>query len=233
MKQDIHICYLINDKFLDLTLNSIKYIKLFFKSKNHKLKFHIIGINDFTVPAGINYIKSNYTYLPILHQRAYIPHMLGVDRVIFIDSDTVTTTCISKLWDVDLNGNIIGAVQHYISETIGSMIDYWSFDFPPYIHYRDKPYFNCGVIVMDCKKWIDNNIAERCLQEFKVYENTIRCGWDEPGFNIVLMNNWKRLDSRWNDYPDKGAKYKKTYITHYYGQVYKGKNDHNMFMIKK
>ena len=231
MKTDINICYLINDSFLKLTLESINYIKKFFKSKKHNLKFYIIGINDFNVPDDITFIKSSHPELPILWQRMYIPDMVGVDKLIFIDSDTVTTTCISKLWDTDLNDNVIGAAQHAIVNNVDYIISKWGLNFPPFTEFKNQPYFNCGVILMDCVKWNEQNITQKCIDMFKTYDNSKYRGWDEPAWNMALMNNWKRLDDMWNYYPGEGGEYKRAYITHYYGQSNTRKPKHNMFFI--
>ena len=201
---DINICYLIDREFLSLTLKSIESIKTFFKSREHKLCFYIIGIDEFEVPVGINYIKSSCTYLPLLHQRVYIPEMLGVDKVIFLDSDTLAMTCISKLWDIDLGDNIIGAVQSSNVLTIRDSAKAWQFDFPPFDNETnlDALYFDAGMMVIDCKRWIDNKVPEQTLEIFKTYKHTKYSGHDEPGFCTVLRDKWLQLDERWNYIPN-------------------------------
>ena len=113
----INICYMINEKYMPLTMKSIENLKRCFRSKKHQLKIYIIGIDDFDVPDDVTFIKSDYTDLPILWQRVYMPEMLGVDKFIFIDSDTIAMTCVSKLWDIDIGDNILAAAQHLQCQT--------------------------------------------------------------------------------------------------------------------
>jgi len=223
----INICYLINEKFLPLTLTSIDYIKRFFKSKAHKLQFYIIGMDGFEVPKGITYVPSSYTHLPMDWQRAHIPDMIHVDKILYLDSDTVTTTCISKLWDTDIGDNIIGAVQHYIGPTVGHIIKAFGLKSRVFMSNYNKPFFNSGVMLIDNIKWRANNITAKCFDVLKEYADTKWARRNEPAFSIALVDKWKILDEGWNYYPR--GKYKKAYITHYYGQYFGQKPMHNMF----
>ena len=89
------------------------------------------------------------------------------------------------------------------------------------------PFFNCGVMVIDNKKWIANDIPNRCLDVLKTYRHTDHWKKDEPAFNAVLKDEWFHLDERWNYHPRNT--YKKAYITHYYGQRINYKPDHDAF----
>ena len=225
--ESINICYLINGKSLQLTLDSMNYIKRFFRAANYNLKFYIIGIDEFNVPEDVTFIKSTHIELPLLWQRMYISEMLNIDKVIFLDSDTVTSTCISKLYNIDLEGNTIGAVQHQISPIMNDWIAGYNLRFAPFTDIPSAPFFNCGVMVIDCKKWLERNITDKCLEVFKTYEHTRHIKRDEPAFNVALFNDWLQLDERWNYLP-RGS-YKKAFITHYYGQYFGSKPRHNMF----
>jgi lipopolysaccharide biosynthesis glycosyltransferase len=229
MKQ-IHICYMINEAYLPLTLESIGHVKRSFRSKEHELNIHIVGIEEFTVPDDITFTLTSYRTLPILWQRVYIPEMIGVDRVIFMDSDTITTTCISKLWDIDLGENVIGAVQHLQCTTFGELVNNWkAMDREPFNKHEEKEYFNCGVMLIDCQRWIEGNYPEKCLEAIKMYNNTQYKGYDEPGFNLVLIDKWQKLDKRWNYIPLPQKDRIIPYILHYYGEYPAGTPRHNMF----
>ncbi|MAF36197.1 hypothetical protein CL622_03710 [archaeon] len=227
MKPDINICYLITSDWLQLTLASINYIKQFYKSSKYNLRFIIIGADRFSVPKDIIYVRSKCPELPLMYQRAHIPDMLDVSRVIFLDSDTVTTTCISKLWDIDLDNNIIGAIGHYHLSTFKSVVARYSLHFEPFTSCIDLPFFNGGVMLIDCNKWKENGITHKCMELFSLCKGTGVENRNEPGLNVALMNNWKQLDERWNYYPRDN--YKKTYIAHYYGNYSHEKHRHNVF----
>ena len=200
MKQDINICYLISSDYLQLTLTSIDYIKRFYKSNKYNLRFIIIGTDIFSVPRDILYIQSKCPELPLMHQRSHIPDMLDINRVIFLDSDTVTTTCISKLWEIELSNNIIAGVIHYYYPTFESMYKFYDLDFTPFNNRKDSLFFNGGVMLIDCNKWKENGITHKCMELFNLCKGTGAENRNELGLNVALMNNWKQLDERWNYY---------------------------------
>ena len=105
--ENINICYVITgeDEYVNLTLKSIKYIKKTFRSKKHNLKFFVLNEEKIKLPSYIKNIISPYKNIPLLWQRMYIPELLKVNKCIFLDSDTITLTCISKLWETKLNNS--------------------------------------------------------------------------------------------------------------------------------
>ena len=226
----INICYLINADFLELTLTSIDYIKQFYKSTKYDLRFYIIGIDDFTVPDGIVYKKSKYSHteMPIDHQRVYIPEIVNTDRCIFLDSDTIVTTCISRLWEIDLCNNAFGAVQSFHFPMISSMIQAYNLTTQHDDEFLSSLYCNIGVMLIDCKLWKTRNLSNRCLSAISSYKKHPNIkNIAEPGYNIALYKEWLSLDERWNYLPR--DKYKLAYITHYYGQYFNQKPCHSMF----
>ena len=163
--ENINICYVITGEvnYIDLTLKSIKYIEKTFKSSKYKLKFFVVSEEKIKLPSFIKNIISPYKDIPILWQRMYIPELLNVKKCIFLDSDTITLSCISKLWETDLNGNIVGAVESHFLKPTDELPFYvfYQLDYKPYN--KVKKFFNCGVQVIDCNKWLKNNIAEKML----------------------------------------------------------------------
>ena len=228
---DINICFLINNLYLDLTYKAIDHIKKRFKSKDHRLRFLLVGTEELKNKRDdCEYYVSEHTDLPILHQRVWLPHLLGVDKFIFIDSDTITLTCISRLWDIDMKGKTVAASQHCACGWWDILTINWSeMNFSPFRDYPENKYFNCGVMIYDCKKWIDNNIAEQCIDAFKLYAHTRYRGYDEPGYNLVLKDDWFELNKKWNYLPIPKAPIQSCHILHYYGEYPAGTPRHNMF----
>ena len=160
-------------------------------------------------------------------QRIHLSELLGVDKVIFLDSDTVTTTCISRLWETDLQGKTIAAAQLYKLPTFNDVILKYGFDFKPFVNNKDSIYFNCGVMLIDCKRWVKRNLLQKCIDAGALYKDTTHDKSEEPAFNIALMDDWLQLDARWNYYPQ--GQYRRAFITHYYGEYFGEKPRHNMF----
>ena len=231
MSNYINICYLINKEYCDLTLQSIKYIKKFYKCKKYDLRFYIISNDNLSINGmDIIHIQNPNHNLYWDWQRVYIPELLDVNKCIYLDSDTVTTTCISKLWEVNLHDKIIGAVRHYNYPTFqdakNRFIHYEKYFESFSVELLGKPFFNSGVLVIDCNKWNEFMVREKCMDDFKLSGLPM----NEPGMNRILHGKWKELDIKWNYKPT--GSYTKANITHYYGEYYSYKPTHDMFKLR-
>ena len=226
MKEDINICYCINKNHVDLTLKSISYIRKFFKNQKYKLKFFICSTDILKLPAGLNYINIQ-SDLNIIHQHCMLPDFINVDRMIYLDSDTIAMTCISKLWEIDIGNKIIGAAILKPIPTFGKLVHIFSFNFKPFIYYKEKPYYNTGVMLIDCKKWKQNDITNINLKNLQLYQHTNHKERCEPSINVTLVNNIFTIDGRWNHCPV--DKFKKVYISHFYNHYSNLKKQHNLY----
>ena len=228
MSNTINICYVINEKFHDMTLYSVNQIKKFFKCKTTQLKFYIITYDKITSD------QAEYVYMeremPICHIRPRIPDILNVDKCIFLDSDTICMKCISMLWNLDLQGKSTGVVQHHMFKNVGDMFDLYRLQLDGDI--SNAPCFNCGVMVFDCIKWKQLDLTQLCVSQFEKYKNTVHYRRDEPGLNVVLRNHVTFIDERWNYCPRHNSKLV-PYILHYYGNFKSVEACHNEFSSLK
>ena len=232
-KETIHVCYVINNNkdYVDLTIKSAKHLKMFFKSKNHKLKIYALSEEKVELPDLIENIISPHKGIPLLWQRMYIPEVINSDKCIFLDSDTLAYTCISKLWDIDIGDNYLGLAPHYCMHSIQEMLNHYKLN--SFSLYSDKKdvdqYYNCGVSVINSKLWRDLNIKEIPIKYYNSIKETSHWKNDEPTYNVCFSDKIYELDETWNYFPIQT--YKKANIIHYYGTYIKGKPFHNEFAI--
>tara|TARA_R110002167_G_scaffold98753_2_gene259510 strand:+ start:645 stop:1349 length:705 start_codon:yes stop_codon:yes gene_type:complete len=230
---DINICYIINnnEKYINLTLDSIYYIKKFFKSKKYNLKFYVISEVMINLPTDIINIISPYKNIPLLHQRLYISELLNIKKVIFLDSDTCITRCISKLWEINLNNNIVGCAKHYFFNDEEKFYHKYELNFKPFNIYSPV-YFNCGVQLIDCVMWKNNNITYKMKRLYKELKHLDHPHYklDEPVYNTILRGKIFNIDIKWNYYPVND--FHRGYLTHYYGINIKNKPQHAEFLKK-
>lgn len=121
--------------------------------------------------------------------RLLLPELLpmSVNRVIFIDSDTVITDSLGSLWNLDLQGKSIAAVaEHRISckdhgHEFGS-------------------YFNAGIMLADLQKWRQSSLLERGRTFANAHPDRMR-HWDQDVLNHVFKNDWIAIPDRWNACP--------------------------------
>lgn len=121
--------------------------------------------------------------------RLLLPGLLPaeVDRVIFIDSDTVVTSCLDPLWNLPLAGKALAAVP-----------DHW-------ISCRDQKhslgsYFNAGVLLIDLQRWRQAAVLERGGAFARAHPEALRY-WDQDVLNHVFQHDWLPMGHRWNACP--------------------------------
>jgi lipopolysaccharide biosynthesis glycosyltransferase len=146
-----------------------------------------------------------YAHLKVAHReylspaafaRLKIPELLpGLDRAIYLDSDVVVHTDLTPLWNVDLQGKAVGAVQDSGIPVVGAQLGIQSHDalgLEP-----ERPYFNSGVLVMDLNAWRKHDIPERALAYLTTYADQLNT-CDQEGLNAALCGHWHSLDLHWN-----------------------------------
>ena len=215
MKQ-INVFYCIDSNFFQLTLKSIDSVLQTFKNTKYKIRFYLITRDDITTTqSNISIIKVNeYEHLSIPQLRVLGPDLIDVDELIYLDSDTVLLSCISKLMSMDIDNNIIGACQHYNLHT-GPMASKF-YNLLPDMLSRVPVYLNSGVMKINCEMWRDNDTTIKCIDTYNHYRDHPQRYNDEPGINIALNNKWYQLPETWNYFPRE--KYTRCNLIHYYGQ---------------
>ena len=150
------------------------------------------------------------------------------EKIIFLDSDTVCQTNIKRLFDIDLEGNIFGAAQHNSLKTHKIAFDLYkpTSKLSSYVILDEFPFFNAGVMLVDCAKWREENTTSEVLNLFELYRGEHYDWNDEVAFNLLLgRTRTKFIDERWNY--NKGDLIR-PFIMHYYGHH---KNLNNRFSI--
>jgi len=166
-------------KSLDPNKIDIKWIKI----DESKLK-------DVKISAHI----SIATYYRLLIHKL-LPN--NIDKVVYIDSDTIFNEDISKIWELNIKNAPLLAVQDQDANT--------RFVSSPYglSNYRDlgldskSKYFNAGVLLINLKKWRSDDIGSKSIEYARKNAKIIKFH-DQDGLNAILSNKWKELDLRWN-----------------------------------
>ena len=101
------------------------------------------------------------------------------ERVLYLDSDIIVTRDLSPLFEMNLKGYYLGAVDDiyaYEGRTSG---------------------FNAGVLLMDAAKWKENLIVNSLLELAAEQNQTVHLG-DQSILNIYFENKWLRLEETYN-----------------------------------
>jgi lipopolysaccharide biosynthesis glycosyltransferase len=132
-------------------------------------------------------------------QAATIPllldHLLPADigRVLFLDADTLVLADLRPLWEADLAGQPLAAVQ----DTMIHFIQSDSF-VPDHIDRSQRsPCFNSGVLLIDLERWRRDGLFTRARELRRTWAHRM---WstDQQPLNWALCNRWTRVPLAWN-----------------------------------
>lgn len=104
-----------------------------------------------------------------------------VDKIIYLDCDTVVCSSLRELFNIDLKDKVLGGVSDIDSEFKSS----------------DFSYINSGVLLMDLDKIRTQNIENEFLLYARENINNIKLG-DQEIINKVLKNRILKLSEKFN-----------------------------------
>ncbi|MDU1739474.1 MAG: glycosyltransferase family 8 protein [Streptococcus mitis] len=122
---------------------------------------------DYKLPtAHLNYA----TYF-----RYLIPNHTEEDRVLYLDSDMIVTQDLSDLFELDMQGYPVAAVE----------------DLPTT---SDK--FNAGLLLIDNKKWREEDVVKQLFDLTAQHHHEVY--GDQGILNLAFQDNWYRLPLTYN-----------------------------------
>lgn len=122
--------------------------------------------------------------------RLFMGEMLpqDVERVIYLDCDTVVAQPLKRLWKEELCGNIIGAVMEpTIYEAVKESIGLGPED----------AYYNSGVLLVDLKRWRKEHVQQQLLDFWKEKGGKLFAS-DQDVINGALKDRIRTLPPRYN-----------------------------------
>lgn len=181
----------------NLTDKNKKMMENFVKKRNQKIEF--ININEALLKQNIYKYTECHHITAIGMARIYLPNVLpqNVDKVLYLDADTLVISDLKELYDEDLTGYIAAMVLDVDVIVIEKKI---------YAYKKD--YFNSGVILIDLKKAREENstkqfedfLTSTIIPELKK-ENSAEKKYKYPDqdlINYVWKNKIKKVHYKWN-----------------------------------
>ena len=128
--------------------------------------------------------------LPISsYYRIFLADILpDVDRIIYLDADTLLTGDLTELWRTDLEGNFLAACldeKAYMKKAVSVL------------NPRRREYFNSGVLIFDLYLFRKYKIINSFL-DFLVDTTDLYALGDQDALNLYFLDAVKLLDSSWN-----------------------------------
>lgn len=148
------------------------------------------------IPSNIAIPADSSSFPLTAYLRIFSPYIKSkTEKILFIDVDTIVQDDISILWNIDLGEHTIGAVLD-----VGKTVDCKWGGIPNYKDLglsADTKYFNSGVLLINSKKWRNENASEEIISALTKYKQHVRLA-DQYGINVVFANKWLELDPKWN-----------------------------------
>ncbi len=151
------------------------------ESRNSQLTFLEVNSEVYKDFPTRNHISAPAYY------RISIPELFdeSTKRCIYLDCDVIIKADITELWDMDLEGHAIAAVENISRSTfLASKL-------------KQSDYFNSGVMLIDLEKWREQHIPEK-VRSFKLEHPELISTNDQCALNGVFRGKWKRLPLHWN-----------------------------------
>ena len=148
------------------------------------LEFHAVSEEKFAgFKAGIRNSRMYYA-------RLGIGSLVPADKAIYLDSDVVVLGGLAGLWELDMGGKMLLAV-------VDRKIRQLRMDCPWPIQDPDAPYFNTGVLLMDLRRWREEDAGNRAMK--LAGEAGEKCQWyDQTVLNYMLAGRIGELPEEWN-----------------------------------
>jgi lipopolysaccharide biosynthesis glycosyltransferase len=212
MKDDfIHVGCGLNDFYL--MPYGVLLVSLFETNKMNKFHIHVFSseLSETSIKTlkGItDKYNANFTYYPmdsallanlaesdrisnVTYSWNVMPELVNpdVNKLLYLDGDMIVLDNIKPLWETDLNGYIIAAVDDIAA------IKFKEFDrlkIP-----EEFGYFNTGTILINRKEWVKNDLSRKVLSYARENAEILKF-LDQDAGNYVLHNKRKILHPMWN-----------------------------------
>jgi lipopolysaccharide biosynthesis glycosyltransferase len=136
--------------------------------------------------------------LPVVEQftaamwyRIFLPELLpNVDRVLYLDSDTIVADSLAPLWEIDLGDNYLGAVTNIFQRNHLQRPAELGLSGP-------RMYFNSGVLLMNLDQMRRDGCGAALCAYARAHAHQLE--WpDQDALNVMLGKRRLELHPRWN-----------------------------------
>ncbi|MBO4547289.1 MAG: glycosyltransferase family 8 protein [Treponema sp.] len=114
------------------------------------------------------------------------------DKVLYLDSDLLILDDISKMYNVDLGDNLLGAIVEETVLTINEFGEYVE----RALGVKRQNYFNAGIILINAKKYREEKVQEKFVKLLNRFPFHI--AQDQDYLNVLCKDRVHYFDLGWN-----------------------------------
>lgn len=139
--------------------------------------------------------------------RMLLPYFLdqSINRVLYLDSDTIVNDSIKEFYEMSLNEKTVAMVLDSLGGTY--KIEQLGFE-------KQELYFNSGVILYDLDKWRKEQYSEKIIEHVKM-GNMHYTSPDQDLINVICKEGIARVSAKYNFQPVHKVYKDKTYFNCY------------------
>lgn len=153
-------------------------------SYSHKVNINIYFVKE-EIDKLFNNVENVLVRFPsVLCFKFIAPKVLEEisDKALYLDADLLIKKGLNDIFKIDLKNNVCAAVEDVSSEDLSKT---WNLE----------KYFNAGVLLIDIKKWNEQNLTKKC---FEILNDRNWIYLDQDILNIVLNGKVKYLSAIYN-----------------------------------
>ncbi|MCC8151281.1 MAG: glycosyltransferase family 8 protein [Lachnospiraceae bacterium] len=213
MAEDMHIVYAADDQFAEIL--GVSLTSLYENNKNinqiyvYILETQISENNKSRLESlSASYGRSKIIWVPAIdisktlqvdvsidrgsmsqYSRLFVSSVLpqNLEKVLYLDCDIIIERSLLELWNLDMQGKTIAALMDSFSRWYRMNIGLEPEDIM----------FNSGVMLIDLKRWRDQNIEKKLLNFICCRKGKIQQG-DQGALNAVLAHDVYCFEPRFN-----------------------------------
>ena len=149
------------------------------------IRFYDLSEADFKdFPVGNAYINLT-TYFRLVIQ----DKLPDIDKVLYLDCDTIVNGSLSELWNTDMEGFAVAGVRDRVNDSIRL---YNRLRYPMVVGY-----VNAGVLLINLKKWRECQVFDKAKELAKAMPEALK-NHDQDIINILFHDNKLMLPFRYN-----------------------------------
>ena len=149
-------------------------------------------------------------YTAAIYYRLFIVGMFPqYDKAVYLDCDTIVLGDIAELYNTDLEDNYIGAISDQAVASVPAFCEYTK----NALGIEGKDYFNSGVILMNLKKFREENFYDRFYKILSSYDFIVAP--DQDCLNLICKGKVKYFGTEWNAMPVSGEQGSVPKLIHY------------------
>ena len=156
-------------------------------AKSHQRTVEFYPMDDIEARLGLQ--GAAFRIAAASYARLFLPSLLPnqVDRLLYLDCDTIVAAPLDALWETPLDGVYIGGVQDtvdvYFQKIIGLA--------------PELPYINAGLLLINLKAWRDDDLQSRFADFIRRFEGQVP-HHDQGTINGVCAEKRLLLPLRYN-----------------------------------